>query len=232
MIALRDISSQNLPASYETATMGQQEWTFVCNHVYSCYIEDSPSDYDAGGYLTEDCPSCRKRFGEEKKITDQQLKNDEKNLARWEKQRNETQAHLKDARDSEDQETVKELEIMLNSCNKLWARKLPRFMLDQLSPEASVNLSTHTEIIQKRIRKNKERVESLIKARDDLHGFLHTPHLTLLNKLARESDALEGSFFGVALDMAMIEKNLEKIEQSLMELLKSISTTPNPKQDI
>lgn len=85
MIAFCDISSRSFSDSiqytYTTAITGLEKWIFECEHGYNFQKNNSPSsseddDDDAWvddndekvRHFTEECPSCREKIVEDKKV--------------------------------------------------------------------------------------------------------------------------------------------------------------------
>lgn len=121
---------------------------------------------------------------------------------------------------------------MLHSCNNIWARKVSKVVLDQLSSEVSAKSKPYNAMVAERISKNWERVGSLLNAHEVLCGCVDSPNMMLLHELDERYSFADDIFSG-SLEESLVDMdtNLEKNERILVEILESISISPNPKQE-
>ncbi|CZR65139.1 uncharacterized protein PAC_15039 [Phialocephala subalpina] len=113
--------------SEPTANMKKHTWSFACKHQYE-FVDNYPFTFgnqDSFYESPEKCPVCKDKAVQLPPKSPQDLaKNDEQTVAIWQKQSTEIQAHIKEAKEHDNKETVKDLEVMLKNCNALWLKKI------------------------------------------------------------------------------------------------------------
>lgn len=208
----------------------QTIWTFACEHRFrTCPTPKAGFRKDASPLAcssTEACPTCKaEAIARQEAATEQGLK-DSQALAIWKKQKSEIEAHIRDAKASNDVDMVVELKTMLKMCNTMWAKKV--FKMEEKRSEMTEEKEWHVlRDLDAAIKTLVERIDALVEADNVLNGgkteLVEDTNLSFRNliQLKDDLDTLVGTFDQkVRRPLARIENALREYELEIVRNLK------------